>query len=1105
MRKTYFSAMLIAALSCAYVPAVQASTIGGGSESSVAAEQKAGTCTGTVVDEENEPLTGASVVVVGSGQGASTDIDGKFSIANVKVGSQVRVSYVGYDPQTVTWTGTPLSIQMQSNMNALDEVVVVGFGTQKKVNLTGAVSTISAKEIAARPVNSVADALQGMAAGLDVLGSSLGGQLNGTRTMNIRGTGTIGTGSSVNPLVLIDGMEGDLNSINPQDVENISILKDAAASSIYGSRAAGGVILVTTKNGKEGKVTVNYSDSFRWSHIVGAPKMANAYEWAIYMNEGAKGANRVWISDERIELIRQAVNDPSKRTMFENPDNGRWEVWDIPNLKPIANTDWMEEHFGKTAFAQEHNISATGGNEKYNFYFSGNLLKQEGILRHGDDNNSRYIINGRININFTKWLTFGYSSRWYRNEYDSPSVMSDDPNNVLYHNMLRYWPIVPAYDPNGYPVVESYIDALENGGRYKKNTDKFDQQFVFRFKPLEGLNINAEFNYRTEHTNTKRDAQQCYGWDVQGNPYERNPNDWWAGAPTGTRVYEKNYRSNYFNPNIYGDYSRTFADVHNFKVTAGFQSEWYNYKDFYAQRTNVLAGLPYLDTTSGTPSLGGGEKTWSTAGWFGRINYDYDGRYLVEGNIRYDGSSRFRRGSRWVTSPSFSLGWNIAREKFWEDFTPYCNTLKLRFSWGKLGNQNTNSWYPTYSTMDYESSGNSWLVKGNKPAYGSMPGLISESLTWEKNRTWDIGLDFGLFNNRLTGTIDYYNRKTQDMVGPGVVLPDVLGAKVPDVNNLDMTSKGWELSISWRDRIGEVNYGITANLYDHTITIDDYPNPTKSFANDVKYYPGAKLGEIWGYTTIGIAKTQAEMDAHLDRLDAAYTKKYGHAPAEPRMGQNRLSSGYAWGAGDIMYADLNGDGIIDNGNNTADNRGDMTVIGNSTPRYNFGLNLEASWKGFDVKVFFQGTMKRDYWAGSEMFWGATGIGEWWAVCYKPHLDYFRAADTTNPFGPNVDAYYPRPNWAGSNANTQKQTRYLQNAAYCRLKNVTVGYTLPKAISQKAYLDNVRVYVSGENLANITSFTGTGDPELIEAYDKAYGYGKVYPLQRVFSVGLNVTF
>lgn len=1113
MRKVIYSAMLSLTLPLLYPAAAQAvnTTGGGNSDSSVASpapEQASATCTGTVFDEQNEPLIGASVSAQGLQIGAATNLDGEFSLKNVPVGTKIVVTYVGYEPATVTWDGTPLTITLKPSANALDEVVVVGFGVQKKVNLTGAVSTISSKDIVARPVNSVADALQGMAAGLDVLGSALGGQLNGTRSMNIRGTGTIGKGSSVVPLVLIDGMEGDLNALNPQDVENISILKDAAASSIYGSRAAGGVILVTTKNGKEGTVQVNYSDSFRWAHVVGMPKMMNSYDWAWYMQTASieSGVGR-WFSDEKLEQFKASVEDPSKITMFRNPTSNRWEVWDETPILPTGNTDWLEEHFGKTAFGQEHNISVTGGTDKYNFYFSGNLLSQDGILVHGDDHKNRYTVNGRINVNFTKWLTFGYSSRWYRNDYDSPSVMTNGASNILYHNFSRYWPIVPCYDPNGHAVVESYIEGLENGGRYKVNTDKFDQQFAFRIRPIDGLNINAEFNYRTESTNQKRYGFQTFGYDCDNLPYMRNPDGWWAGAPTGSLVYEQSYRSNYFNPNIYADYSRTFNEVHNFKIMAGYQSEWFSEKVFSAQNTQVLGNLPYLDTTSGTKSVGGNVGTWTTAGVFGRINYDYDGRYLIEGNLRYDASSRFRSDSRWTWSPSFSLGWNVAREKFWEDFVNVCNTLKVRFSWGKLGNQNTTNWYPTYANMRYWSEGNSWLVNGQKPAYGRMPELISSTLTWEKNRTWDIGFDLGMFNNRLTATADYFNRKTQDMVGPGAPLPDVLGTDVPPINNLAMTSRGWELSISWRDRIGEFNYGITANLYDHTIEIDDYPNPNKDFSTS-PYYKGAKLGDIWGYTSLGIAKTDEQMNAHLAQLDQNYINKNGVAPENPLRGQDRIrptADNFRWQRGDMMYADLNGDGIISSGENTADDRGDMTVIGNSTPRYNFGLNLEASWRGFDAKVFFQGTLKRDYWASDVMMFGATGAGKWQAVGYEPMLDYFRPEDTDNPLGPNLDSYYGRPNWEGRDANTITQTKYLQNAAYCRLKNVTIGYTLPQSLTRKAYIDRLRVYVSGENLANITSFTKTGDPELIEAYEQAWGYGKVYPLQRVFSVGLNVTF
>lgn len=1082
------------------------SSIGGANAQSLsnmaavaAAQPATETCTGVITDSEGEPLIGASVLVAGTTLGASTDIDGRFSIKNVPVGSTLKISYIGYQPMEMKWNGGEVNVVLAEDNNVLDEVVVVGFGSQKKANLTGAVSTVSGKEISARPVNNVADALQGLAAGLDVLGPNNGGQLNSTRSMNIRGTGSIGSGSSVSPLVLIDGMEGDINDLNPADVENISVLKDAAASSIYGSRAAGGVILITTKKGGEGRLSINYSDSFRWAHTTRMPKMMDARTWANYMNQASMNSGGgIWFPEDWFERYDAAQADPSKPKMFVNPANNRWEVWDMTNLLPLGNTDWLEEHFGKTSFTQEHNLSMTGGTEKYSFYLSGNFLDQGGILVHGDDNQQRYTVNAKINVKVADWLTVGYSNRWLRQEYDAPSLITKGAAE-FYHNVQRYWPIIPTHDPNGYPVVESYIDYLENGGRYKTYKDQTDQQLTLLINPLEGLNIHAEINYRNLSYNEHRDNLQAYGWNGDGEPYAQNPNGTPMGGQ-GSRVSEYNERSNYFNPNIYADYSRTFAEDHNFKIMGGFQSEWRHYRSFSANRNDVINDLPFLSTTSGKNiNVAGNAAGWSTAGWFGRLNYDYAGRYLVEGNIRYDGSSRFRSGSRWTWSPSFSLGWNIAQENFWQDYLNVCNQLKLRYSWGKLGNQNTDNWYPTYSAMGYSQNASWWLVDGQKQTIATMPGLISTSLTWEKNRTWDIGLDWGMFNNRFTGTVDYYNRKTIDMVGPGDVLPGVLGTSVPDVNNLSMTAKGWELTISWRDRIGEVNYGITANLYDHTITVDEYPNENNTLS---KYYNGRKLGEIWGYKTIGIAKTNDEMNAHLDALDAAYTEKNGHAPANPRTGQNRLGTG--WQAGDIMYADLNGDGIISNGQYTLDDHGDIEVIGNSTPRYNFGLNLEAQWKGFDAKVFFQGTLKRDYMAGGAPFWGAIQQGKWQALGFTEHLDYFRPADTTDPLGPNLDAYYPRVNWGGP-GNTQTQTRYLQNAAYCRLKNVTIGYTLPQELTRKFYVDRLRMFVSGENLATITSFTGTGDPELLEAYAEGYGYGKVYPLSRVFSFGLNVTF
>ena len=1026
--------------------------------------QQAGNCTGVVVDATGETVIGASVIVKGTTNGTITGIDGDFSLAGVKKGDTIVISFVGYVTQEIVWNGQPISVTLKDDTQTLEEVVVVGFGTQKKVNLTGAVSTVGSKEISARPVNSVVDALQGTVAGMNFSTASSGGTLNSSKSINIRGTGTIGSGSSVTPLVLIDGMEGDLNSLNPQDIENISVLKDASASSIYGSRAAGGVILVTTKSGKEGKTVINYNNSFRFNSPLNMPEMMDSYTWALYMNEASiNSGNGAWFSESKLAQIKAAQSDPSMQTMFANSNN-RWEVWDANDILPIANTDWLKEHFGNS-FSQEHTLSINGGSDKMQYYFSANFLDQDGILRHGDDNKQRYTVTGKINANLAKWLKMTYSVRFNRTDFQSPQIMASGTDE-FYHNMCRYWPIVPVVDPNGHYVPESYVERLKNGGMYKTQSDVLAQQLAFRITPLEGWVINAELNYRINNNNEHTDWITTYGYNVDNEPF--------VDSNANSSVREYNLKSNYFNPNIFTEYSRSFNE-HNFKLMVGFQSEWYRKRNITARQYGILADLPTLDTTSDNPTVSGGYDSWTTAGFFGRLNYDYKGRYLLEANIRYDGSSRFLRGNRWNWFPSFSAGWNIAQEAFWENFANTVNTLKLRASWGELGNQNTDNWYPFYPTIGYTTNNGNWLVNDEKPNTAAQPALVSALLTWEKSRTWEIGLDWGAFNNRLTGSFGYFQRKTYDMVGPAPELPDVLGAAEPKVNNLDMTSKGWDLQISWRDNIQDFSYGVSLTLSDNTVTIDKYPNPSKNLGQT--YYEGCKLGDIWGYTTVGIANSQEEMDAHLAKADQSF------------LGSN-------WTAGDVMFADLNGDGKVDRGEYTADDHGDLSIIGNSTPRYNFGLNLDAAWKGFDLKIFFQGTLKRDYMAGNATFWGASGISKWQALGFKVHEDHWTPE--------NTGAYYPRADWNGSR-NTQTQTRYLQNAAYCRLKNLTLGYTLPKDFTRKFYVENLRIFASAENLLTITGFTDISDPELIGAGYNNGDLGKTYPLSKTMSLGLSVTF
>ena len=1032
------------------------------------------TATGVVKDALGETVIGASVVVKGTTNGTITDFDGNFSISGVKKGDIIQISFVGYQTQEIAWNGTPLSVVMKDDTQALEEVVVVAFGTQKKVNVTGAVTSVGAKEIAARPVSSTVEALQGVVPGMNISTSSDGGSLKGSKNFNIRGTGTIGSGSSVSPLVLIDGMEGDINALNPQDIENISILKDAAASSIYGSRAPGGVILVTTKKGKEGKATVNYNNNFRINTPLNMPHMANSYDFALAINDQVTGGGQTpMYSATKLQQILDYQQGKSTQYMW--PRGGRWNAFDDPNredIMPAGNTDWLHEMFG-TSFTQEHSLSVSGGTEKVQYYLSANYLDQGGLLKHGEDGKQRYSMTGKINAQLADWLKVGYSIRFNRTDYTSPSFASagDNKANVFYFDVCRYWPVIPKVDPNGYYTAESKIYQLENGGRYNTQSDVVAHQLQFLIEPIKNWKTTVELNYRMNYNFDHTDYQTAYAYDVNGNPY--------AIANSTTGVSEYAYKSNFFNPNIFTEYSFSLNDAHNFKVMAGFQSELYKDRDISAGRNNIMAGLPTLNTTNASPSVGGGYGEWATAGFFGRLNYDYQGRYLLEANIRYDGTSRFLRDQRWNVFPSFSAGWNIAREAFFEDYTELINNLKIRGSWGELGNQNTDNWYPFYRQLMFKQQNGGWLINNTaKPDIAYEGALVSSTLTWEKTRTWDIGFDLGMLNNRLNVTFDYFQRQTLDMVGPGQEMPDVMGISPAKINNLDMTSKGWELQISWRDQINDFKYGATLALFDNIVTIDRYPNPSKSLTT---YYDGRKLGDFWGYKTIGIAKTQEEMDAHLAKVDQS-------------------GAGGNWGAGDIMYADLNGDNKISKGSDTLGEHGDKILLGNSTPRYNFGLNMDAQWKGFDLKVFFQGTLKRDYMPSSDatMFWGA--VGYWQTNFFEPHMDYFRPADTTSPLGANVDGYFPRPLESGKNR--LAQTRYVQDASYVRLKNVTLGYTLPSEWTKKFAVNNLRLFVSGENLLTITSLVDTFDPETIGVGNWD---GCTYPLSQTISFGLSATF
>lgn len=977
---------------------------------------------GTILDAAGIPVIGANIMVKGTAQGTITDLNGQFSL-DVPVGATLQISYIGMANQEIKiGNQTNLSITMKEDSEMLDELVVVGFGTQKKVNLTGAVGTVDSKALENRPVMTATQALQGAVPGLQITQNS--GNMEDRASISIRGIATIGEGSSGSPLILIDGMEGDINAINPQDIENISVLKDAASSSIYGSRAPFGVILVTTKKGKTGKPVLNYNNSFRWNSPLLLPKSPDSYTFALFMNDGnTNGGLTPFFSAEHLQRIKDYQNGIIKESIIPNPDNPT--KWGDGYLYGNDNVDWFDAIFRSQAFSHEHNLSLNGGTESTRYYVSANYLDQDGFMEFNQDTYKRFASTVKLDIDITKWLKFGYNARFIREDFQRPSDLT---GNLYYYLVIRSWPTLPLYDPNGY-LYDSPTPALglRDGGRDKHITDNLYQQARFTIEPIKNWKTFLDVNYRLEHSSRHWDYQKTYNHDVNGEPYPyRN----------SSHVHEDYAASNFMNINAYTEYAKEWETGHYLKGMLGFQSELMKYKVFGLQSEGIiLPSKPSVDLTTGLdaygkevkPSVNGSEQDWATAGFFGRVNYNYKEKYLAEINLRYDGTSRFRDDQRWKLFTSFSLGWNLAKENFWEPIAEHINMFKIRGSYGELGNQNTSNWYPTYQTMPVYIASGEWIMNGGKPNTSTAPELVSSLMTWERINTWDIGLDFGMLDNRLTGSIDYFQRKTLDMIGPAPELPVTLGTSVPVMNNTDLKSYGFDLSISWNDRLrNDLGYSIKFILSDAQTEITRYPNET---GNLDTYRKGMKMGEIWGYQTIGIAKTKEEMDNHLTSL--------------PNGGQDAL--GNKWDAGDIMFADLNKDGKVDNGANTLDNHGDLKIIGNSTPRFQFGLDLSMDYKGFDFRAFFQGVMKRDYFQNSWFFWGS-GSGVYGSTCQIGHLDYFRN-DPDHPLGLNLNSYFPRPDFSSEKKPSGSNSLSPKCSIYSSEKS-TAGIYIPSKINRK---------------------------------------------------------
>jgi len=954
---------------------------------------------GRVTNENGESVSDVNVQFKGTTRGTKTNEQGLYDIETQKNNNTLVFSHVSYNTEEVSITGRQeINVVLKMQDANLDEVVVVGYGTQKRSNVTGAVATIDNTIFENRPTGNAVQALQGAVPGLRITTNDAGGQLDAEQTIRVRGDkGGIGIGSDA-PLILIDGMEGSLTNINPQDIESISVLKDAAAAAIYGSRAANGVVLVTTKTGRTGRSAISYNNNFRLNTPIAMPQMANSWEYVNFINDANfNGTGATRFNEEHLQRIYDYMNginpldptqpfDPNLTNIPDPAGTNRWfgNSW--------ANEDWLNAYYTDWSNSQEHNLSVNGGSEKTSYYVSTNYQGQGGFLRYGDDNRQRYTLTGKASTQATDFLKLDFTSRFSRVDYDKPARLT----NTFFEEILRRSiPYTPVISPDGLNKG-GFIPILEEGGRTKTQHDDLSLQLSAILTPVKDLVITANMQARLQNnwahshwlpvfSNYANDPDRTYLNNLSERaayPFAVNS----LGEPVGS-VQESPARYTHLTPQVYANYTYTIGK-HTIAPMVGMQVETYNRRNVSALRYNLIShDTPTLDATTSRLiddiALGGLYDGWANVGVFSRINYNYDDLYLLELNGRYDGSSRFRRGNmRWVETPAVSAGWNISNENFFNPLTRYISYLKVRGSYGWLANQNTSNFYPTYQDMNFGAGNGIWLINGQQPNTASAPSLVSALLTWEKTKTVNFGVDFGLFNNRLSGSFDLYRKQFIDLMGAGIELPAALGTNPPSVNNTDVENRGWEFEFSWRDKIKDFSYSIALNLSDDYTRVLKYPNPTGSIDRHIE---GQLTGNIFGYTTIDIAKTHDEMMDHLislrDTRDALGLDRIG---ADGLGGQPDGGLGRGLTAGDIMYMDVNGDGRISEGDRTIHDMGDLSIIGNTRPRYHTSARIDLDWRGFDLSMFFQGVLKRDWYpdpnndtgvsSGQDLnmiFWGAT--------------------------------------------------------------------------------------------------------------------------------------
>ncbi len=1043
--------------------------------------------TGTVKDNIGEPVVGATVTAIGSNVRAITDVDGRYEMDVPRNVKSLEISYIGFVTQNVAIGNSGnTNISLQEDAQGLNEVVVVGYGTQKKANLIGAVSTVTANDLKDRPVNNLGQMLQGQVPNLNITYSS--GTPGESTKLNIRGaTSIVNSGT---PLVLVDGVESSIDRINPNDVESISILKDAASAAIYGARAGFGVILITTKTNKDGKAHITYNGRFSWSAPTtntdfittgyDAITLVDAFQQAMYNSSYSNYDNAAY------EALKARQNDAT-----ENPDRPWTVVGTDGKYHYYANFDWYNYIFDFSQPTWTHNLNISGGTEKFNYLVSGNMNDKSGVYALSTDKYHTRTITGKFTAQVNDWLKMTGSVKLYKSKYEQPGYDFEDGGNIgnlSFHAMPWLMPYNPdgtnvyTYAGNGNKPADGFVAMLRtgNGGTTVKQT-----QTIYSLNAVahvfKGLDIYANASYKL-YSKDKT-------FRIANIEYSEAPNTIQKATTGyfGNRLKEIHTEEEVWVYDLYANYAKSFNQAHNLNVIAGMNYEEERWKNIEASVYDLLSEtLNDLQLGTGSKGVKGGQHEYALMGYFGRISYDYMNKYLVEANMRYDGTSRFPMEDRWGFFPSLALGWRFTEEGFMASTKDWLSNGKLRASIGSLGNQVTdgysNPYYPYIRRANIVNTNSFNYIFDNQTAsYVKLDAPVSGSLTWEKIVTKNLGLDLGLLNNRLTATIDIYQRDTKDMLATSLTLPDVYGYSAPLENNGHLRTKGYELTLSWNDRFAlagkPFSYGISASLADSKSKLIGYKgNETKVLG---KNYEGMEWGEIWGYKIEGIYQSTAEATAR-------------------GVDQSFLSNRFTNEAGDLIFSDIDKSKAINNGKGTLEDHGDLVKIGNSQPRYHYSFSLNANWNGIDFAAFFQGIGKQNIYPGGNnmMFWGP------FARAYSSFIPSDFAGKVWS--SDNLDSYFPRA--AADLARTSflqyPNDRYLQNVAYCRLKNLTVGYTLPKPLTKKIGIEAVRIYFSGENLFTISALdTDYLDPEQMTTDSN----GRVYPFSKSFSFGIDVTF